>query len=75
MSDHLKLIKYLVGVRCIFQLISQILTGPMFIMLATLPEPRSSHIVNEVVESYPDFRFVLPVSECQLRFCDERKFF
>lgn len=59
----------------VFQLISEILSGPMFIMLAPLPEPRRRYVVNQVVECHPDLGLILPVAQGKLRFRDEREFF
>jgi hypothetical protein len=75
LPDHLEFVKYFISVRSILELISQILTGPMFIVLASLPKPGDGHVVNKIIEGNPDFRFVLSVSQCQLRFCNEGKFF
>jgi hypothetical protein len=42
--------------------ITELLSGPMLIVLATLPEPTSTHIIDEAATSNPNFGLVLSVA-------------
>lgn len=68
-ANDLEFIKYLFCVRSIFKFIREILSRPMFVMFTPEPKSGGCDIVNYAVECNPDFRFVLAVSQCQLRFC------
>lgn len=52
--------------RGIFELVSQILARPVFIMFAVSPESGRSNIVNNTPEGHPDLGFILPVPEGEL---------
>lgn len=52
--------------RGIFELVSQILPRPVFIMLAVSPESGSCHIVDNTPKGHPDLGFILSVPEGEL---------
>lgn len=63
---HREAVKHTIGMGCIGQLIGQILTRPVFVVLSVTPEPGSRQIVDDPSERTPDSIAVLSIPQCQL---------
>lgn len=66
LSDDFKLVENFIGVWGVFQFIGQVLSGPMFVVFSTSPQPGCCDIVNQSAESNPNFRFILSIPQGQL---------
>jgi hypothetical protein len=65
-SDYLKSFEDNFGVWRVFQLVGEVLAGPVFIVLSLPPHFRIRHVVDYSLVGDPDLRLVLPVAERQL---------
>lgn len=66
-ADDLEFVKNFISMGRILQLIGEVLTCPMLVMLSILPKPGARHVIHKAFECNPYLWFVLPVPQRQLR--------
>lgn len=64
-----ELLKYAGIVRRVLQLIREVLTRPVLIVLPLAPETRARYIIDDPIHCHPDLGFILPVSKRQVCAC------